>query len=63
MKVIHRNFAFSIIYNLIVAVVAVQGKINPLFAAILMPMSALTVFLSSLAGTKKMRLSFEEMGQ
>lgn len=55
MKVIRRNFIFSILYNVAGASAAIFGFVNPLFAAILMPLSSLTVLSSSLIGTKKMR--------
>jgi heavy metal translocating P-type ATPase len=59
LRVVRRNFGFSIIYNLIAGGFALAGKIDPLFAAILMPLSAVTVFLSSMAGTVKMRTAFK----
>ncbi len=61
LKVIRRNFKFSIVYNIVAGVAAVSGKIDPLFAAILMPMSAFTVFLSSIAGTKRMKRALKEL--
>ena len=61
MKVIHRNFIFSIFYNAIAGIAALLGLITPLFAAILMPMSAITVILSSIVGTKKMRESLRRL--
>jgi Cu2+-exporting ATPase len=50
-RVIERNVAFSIIYNLIGAGLAVTGHLTPLVAAILMPASSLTVVLASRAPT------------
>ncbi len=47
MRVIKRNLAFSLAYNLAGAALAMTGSINPLVAAILMPASSLTVVLSS----------------
>lgn len=47
MRIIHRNLAFSLLYNLVGGVLAVSGQITPLLAAILMPISSLTVLLSS----------------
>ena len=55
MKVIYRNFVFSLLYNFAGGLAAVLGLINPLIAALLMPASSLTVFLSSLMGTRKLR--------
>ena len=51
MAVIRRNIAFSIGYNVIGATLAVTGVINPLIAAILMPVSSLTVVLASWSST------------
>lgn len=42
-RVIRRNFAISLSYNLVVVVLAMAGKMDPLVAAILMPISSLTV--------------------
>jgi Cu2+-exporting ATPase len=47
MRVIKRNFAFSLAYNAAGAALAMTGSINPLVAAVLMPASSLTVVLSS----------------
>lgn len=47
MRVIRRNFAFSLAYNVAGAALAMTGSINPLVAALLMPASSLTVVLSS----------------
>lgn len=47
MRVLHRNLGFSLLYNLVFASLAVAGFIGPLAAAILMPISSLTVVLSS----------------
>jgi len=46
-RVIRRNIAFSIGYNVIGAALAVTGVITPLIAAVLMPASSLTVVLVS----------------
>ena len=53
MHTIHRNFLFSLLYNLAGGIAAATGHVDPLFAAILMPLSAFTVFSSSLYGTRK----------
>ena len=50
MSVIHRNIAFSIVYNLVGASLAMSGRLTPLVAAILMPVSSLTVVLASWRG-------------
>lgn len=47
MRVVRRNLAFSLVYNLIFASLALAGHIDPLTAALLMPASSLTVLLSS----------------
>jgi Cu2+-exporting ATPase len=43
MRTIHVNFAISLAYNIAGAALAATGTINPLIAAILMPLSGLTV--------------------
>jgi Cu2+-exporting ATPase len=45
--VIRRNLFFSICYNLLGAGLAIAGYINPLVAALLMPLSSITVVTSS----------------
>ena len=45
--VIRRNLFFSICYNLLGAGLAIAGAINPLVAALLMPLSSITVVTSS----------------
>jgi Cu2+-exporting ATPase len=47
MFVIKRNIAFSLVYNLAGAGLAMAGVLSPLVAAILMPASSLTVVLAS----------------
>jgi len=47
MRVIRRNIAFSLVYNLIGAGLAITGVLTPLIAAILMPFSSLTVLTLS----------------
>ncbi len=49
-RVVVRNLGFSLIYNLVFASLALGGAITPLLAAILMPISSLTVIGSSLVG-------------
>lgn len=43
MRTIHVNFAISVAYNVAGAVLAATGTINPLIAAVMMPLSGLTV--------------------
>lgn len=51
LKTVKRNLAFSAIYNITAGVLALLGYINPLVAAVLMPLSSLTVLTISLLGT------------
>jgi Cu2+-exporting ATPase len=55
---IRKNFAVSISYNLFGATFAALGLINPLIAAILMPISSLTVVVISLTAGRQ-RSKFE----
>jgi len=45
---IRRNLRFSLVYNLAAGTLAVTGVIHPLIAALVMPLSSLTVLASSL---------------
>jgi len=47
LAVVWRNLGFSLAYNLIGATLALIGLVGPLLAAVLMPISSLTVILSS----------------
>lgn len=47
MGVVRRNLVFSLGYNLVGVTLAMTGVLDPLVAAILMPLSSLTVILSS----------------
>lgn len=55
MKVVKRNLALSLLYNSLSVIFVFTGIINPLVAAIVMPVSSLTVLFSTLIGTPKMR--------
>lgn len=55
MKVIRRNLVLSLLYNSLSVLAAFMGVINPLVAAIIMPLSSLTVLISTVWGTKRMR--------
>lgn len=55
MRVIRRNLILSLSYNSISVALAFAGVISPLSAAIIMPLSSLTVLVSSSWGTKEMR--------
>ncbi|MCA9712522.1 MAG: cation-translocating P-type ATPase, partial [Myxococcales bacterium] len=46
--VVRRNLAFSLVYNVLFASLALAGEVTPLTAAVLMPLSSLTVVLGSL---------------
>ena len=50
MRVIRRNIAFSIGYNILGASMAVAGILTPLIAAVLMPTSSISVVLGSWYG-------------
>jgi Cu2+-exporting ATPase/Cu+-exporting ATPase len=52
---IKRNFMITIFYNIISASMAVSGLITPMWGAILMPLSSLTVVGSIVYGTKGLR--------
>jgi Cu2+-exporting ATPase/Cu+-exporting ATPase len=54
MKVINRNLVLSLLYNSLSVYAAFSGMISPLVAAIIMPVSSLTVLASTLLGTKKL---------
>jgi P-type Cu2+ transporter len=49
LKTIHRNLGISLIYNLLGAIGAITGYVNPLVAAVLMPLSSISVVLSSVS--------------
>jgi Cu2+-exporting ATPase/Cu+-exporting ATPase len=59
--VLRRNFALSLAYNAIGGVLALGGWINPLAAAVLMPLSSITVLLGSAWGTAELRRRFQEV--
>jgi Cu+-exporting ATPase len=44
-KVIHMSFAISLTYNALGLYFAVQGMLSPLIAAVLMPISTVTIIL------------------
>jgi Cu2+-exporting ATPase/Cu+-exporting ATPase len=59
LKIVKRNLVLSILYNGVSVIFVFMGLINPLVAAIIMPVSSLTVLFSTLIGTKKMRLTWK----
>ncbi|MCA9285170.1 MAG: cation-translocating P-type ATPase, partial [Phycisphaerales bacterium] len=50
LRIIRRNLMASLVYNLIAATLAATGAISPLMAAVIMPLSSLTVVGLSLRG-------------
>ncbi len=52
--VIVGSLTFSILYNLIGLTLAIMGKLSPMVAAILMPISSLTVIAMSAGGARKL---------
>ena len=44
---IRRNLIFSLGYNVIAVALAMAGRLDPIAAAILMPLSSVTVIVSS----------------
>lgn len=47
MRVVRRNLVFSLGYNVLGVILAMTGVLNPLIAAVMMPLSSLTVIVSS----------------
>jgi P-type Cu+ transporter len=45
---LRQNFVFSTSYNVVGGILAITGVMNPLIAAVLMPLSATTVFVATL---------------
>jgi cation transport ATPase len=54
------NLGVSLTYNIVFAVLAFTGFINPLVAAILMPISSLTVVALSVRSGKRARASAQD---
>jgi heavy metal translocating P-type ATPase len=52
-KVIKINMLFSLLFNLVGSYLALTGKITPLIAAVLMPLSSLSVLLSTYLFSKE----------
>ena len=51
-KVVMMSFAISILYNVIGMTFAVQGLLEPIYAAILMPLSSISVVLFTTLSVK-----------
>jgi Cu2+-exporting ATPase len=54
LRVVYRNLAISLVYNLAGATLAVTGLIHPLIAAVMMPVSSITI-VSSAAWSRAFR--------
>ena len=52
MRVVYGSIALSIVYNFVGLTFAVQGNLSPLLAAILMPLSSISVVVFSTATTR-----------
>lgn len=63
MRVIRRNLVFTILYNVGVVGIALLGWVQPLVAAIVMPISAFIVFSLSILGTGRLKKTLTEMGK
>lgn len=59
-ETVRRNTAFSITYNVVAGAFALAGFINPLAAAVLMPLSSVLLIVSSIYGQHKLRLEKRE---
>lgn len=62
MRVIRRNITFSLLYNVVGAWLAIVGFINPVIAAVMMPLSSLTVVLGSWYGHTFERTALKRAG-
>lgn len=51
LRVIHMSFVISLLYNIVGLSFAVQGNLSPLIAAILMPLSSITVIVFTTTAT------------
>jgi Cu+-exporting ATPase len=51
LHVIYGSFVLSLLYNIVGLFFAVQGLLSPLFAAIIMPLSSITIILFTTLGT------------
>lgn len=53
MKIVRRNFAITLFYNIVAGVLAITGVMNPLIAAIIMPLSSLTTIGFATASARR----------
>jgi Cu+-exporting ATPase len=51
MKIIYMSFGFSLLYNLVGLYFAVTGQLEPVIAAILMPLSSISIVAFTTAAT------------
>jgi P-type Cu+ transporter len=51
LHIIYGSFVLSLLYNIVGLFFAVQGLLSPLFAAIIMPLSSITIILFTTLGT------------
>jgi Cu+-exporting ATPase len=52
MRIVFLSFALSFLYNIVGFVFAMQGMLSPLIAAVLMPLSSITVVLVATTATR-----------
>lgn len=60
MKVIYRNLTISIFYNIFSVIGVYLGLISPVAAAIIMPLSSISVLISTVIGTKALNKRLKE---
>jgi Cu2+-exporting ATPase/Cu+-exporting ATPase len=60
-KIIQRNLIISLIYNLVGIYLAFNGIVSPVIAAIFMPLSSLTVVLSTVFSVKRINNMVKKM--
>jgi len=54
MKVVYLSFFISFMYNIVGMYFAIKGDMTPIFAAILMPVSSITVVVFTTASTNSL---------
>ncbi len=54
-KILKRHLIFTILYNGTTITLATMGLLNPLIAAVLMPVSSVLILISTRVGTRKLR--------
>lgn len=53
-RIIHRNLLYSFLYNCLGVYLAFLGYVSPLVAAVLMPLSSITILISTVISTNKL---------